>query len=149
MFIRLKNDKVISLSGKALAIIRLPDRDNTGITMQFALVIVHNTADPPPPAASETDGSNDAYWNKFEILAECVTHDAGEIRLGDPLEPLLDKICDALRVGAHLLDWRSEKTYLTFDDVLKMNEAAERKQMEREARTREAAQRQRDFKGKL
>ena len=79
MFIRLQNDRVISLSGKALDIIRLPDKDKLGIKMHFALVIVHNTADPPPPAAAhKKDGPNDAYWKKFEIIAECETHDAGE-----------------------------------------------------------------------
>ena len=45
-----------------------------------------------------------------------------------------------------MLDWRSEKTYITFEDVLKMDEEAERKQMERDARRRDAAHRQRDFK---
>ena len=35
MFIRLGNDKVISLSGKALDIIRLPDQDPTGLKMHF------------------------------------------------------------------------------------------------------------------
>ena len=125
MFIRLRNDKVISLSGKALDIIRLPDKDSSGIKMQFALVIVHNTPDAPPPAAYPNDGSNDDYWKKFEIIAECETHDAGEIRLGEPLEPLLDKICEAISEGCHLLDWRSEKTYITFDEVLEMSTAAE------------------------
>lgn len=86
MFIRLKNDKVISLIGKGLDIIRLPDKDDTGITMQYALVIVHNIADPPPPAGSYSDGSDDAYWKKFEVIAKCETEDAGEIRLGQPLE---------------------------------------------------------------
>ena len=126
MFIRLRNDKVISLSGKALDIIRLPDKDETGIPMQFALVIVHNTADSPPPAASRDDGSNNAYWDKFEIVAECESLDAGEIRLGGPLEPLLDKICDAISNGQRLLDWRSEKTYITFDEVQKMSIEAEK-----------------------
>ena len=94
--------------------------------MHFALVIVHNTADPPPPAAAhKKDGPNDAYWKKFEIIAECETHDAGEIRLGEPLEPLLDKICEAISEGCQLLDWRSEKTYITFKEVLEMSTAAE------------------------
>ena len=123
MFIRLRNDKVISLSGKGLDIIRLPDKNPQ--QMQFALVIVHNTAD-RPPAAYSGDRSNDAYWNKFEIIAECETLDAGEIRLGEPLEPLLDKICEAIREGCHLLDWRSEKTYITFKEVLAMSTEAEK-----------------------
>ena len=48
-----------------------------------------------------------------------------------------------------MLDWRPETPYITFEDVLKMEEAAERKQMEREARTRDAARRKKDFKVKL
>lgn len=70
MFLRLKNDKVISLSGKALDIIRLPDKEDTGLTMQFALVIVHNTADPPPPAAPahQEFRSQEAYWKKLEKI---------------------------------------------------------------------------------
>ena len=126
MFIRLRDDKVNSLSGKGLSIIRLPDKDQTGITMQYALVIVHNTADPPPLAASSEDGYNDAYWNKFEIITECETLDAGEIRLGEPLEPLLDKICDAIHAGYHLLDWRCEETYITLAEVQEMSDAAEK-----------------------
>lgn len=125
MFIRLRNDKVISLSGKGLDIIRLPDEDEFALKMRFALVIVHNTADPPPPAGSLDDRSDDVYWSKFEIIAECETHDAGRIRLGEPLEPLLDKICEAISAGVHLLDWRSEKTYITFDEVLEMSTQAE------------------------
>ena len=70
-------------------------------------------------------GPNDAYWKKFEIIAECETHDAGEIRLGEPLEPLLDKICEAISEGCQLLDWRTEKTYITFKEVLAMSTAAE------------------------
>ena len=125
MFIRLADDKVISLIGKGLDIIRLPDRDPNGIEMLFALVIVHNTANPPPPAAYREDGSNGEYWSKFEIIAECETQDAGEIRLGQPLEPLLDKICTAISKDQCLLDWRSETTYITFDEVLKMSAEAE------------------------
>lgn len=109
MFIRLpKSDKVISLIGKGLDIIRLPDNDATGVTMRFALVIVHNTADPPPIAGRKKDGTDDAYWQKFEIIQECETLDAGENRLGRPLEPLLDKICNAISQDVALLDLRSE-----------------------------------------
>ena len=49
----------------------------------------------------------------------------GKIRLGEPLEPLLDKICEAISEGCQLLDWRSEKTYITFKEVLEMSTAAE------------------------
>lgn len=151
MFIRLKNDKVISLLGKGLEIIRLPDEDDTSITMRYALVIVHNTADPPPPAAPAHQDfrSKDAYWKKFEIIAECQTQDAGKIRLGQPLEPLLDKICHAIRKGDHLLDLRNEKTYLSLANVQEMAEKAEQKQQERDARKRDAARRQKDSKLKL
>ena len=152
MFLRVPNcDKVISLLGKGLDIIRLPDKDDTGNTMQFALVIVHNTADPPPTTAPPhlDFRQKDAYWAKFEGIAECESHDAGDIRLGQPLEPLLDKICAALRRGEHLLDVRSEKTYLSLADVQEMSEKAERKQREREARKAERKQRQKDFTVKL
>ena len=151
MFLRLKNDKVISLVGKALDIIRLPDKEDTGNTMQFALVIVHNTAEPPPPAAPayQEPRSEDAYWKKFEVIAECETQDAGDISLGQPLEPLLDKICSAIHAGDHLLDLRSEKTYLSLADVQEMAEKAERQQAEREARKMETARRDKDFKVKL
>lgn len=126
MFIRLRDDTVINLSGKGLAIIRLPDEKEHSTRMRFALVIVHNTADPPPLAASSKDGYNDAYWAKFEVIAECESIDAGEIRLGEPLRPLLDKICKAISEGRHLLDWRNETTYITFDEVQEMYLAAER-----------------------
>lgn len=150
MFLRIPNsDKVIRLLGKGLDIIRLPDENDTGITMQYALVIVHNTADPPPLAASKNDGTNNAYWQKFEIIAQCETQDAGEIRLGQPLEPLLDKICDAIRRGDHLLDLRTEKTYLSLADVQEMAEKAERRQQESDARKKDAARRNKDFKDKL
>ena len=125
MFIRLRGDKVISLSGKALDIIRLPDPTEHFTHMQFALVIVHNTADPPPPAISEKN-PDQSYWDKFEIIAECESIDAGEIRLGEPLRPLLDKICEAISEGRHLLDWRNEKTHITFKEVQEMSLAAER-----------------------
>ena len=125
MFIRLRDDKVISLSGKALDIIRLPDEDEHSTRMRFALVIVHNTADSPSLAACR-NGSNQTYWDKFEIIAECETLDAGEVRLGEPLRPLLDKICEAISEGRHLLDWRTEKTYITFAEVQKMSIVAER-----------------------
>lgn len=137
MFLRLKNDKVISLVGKALDIIRLPDKDDTGNTMQFALVIVHNTADPPRQAPDPRAATDDNYWNKFEIIAECETQDAGDISLGQPLEPLLEKICSAIHAGDHLLDLRSEKTYLSLADVQEMAEKAERRQREREAKKME------------
>jgi len=152
MFLRLPNsDKVISLVGKALDIIRLPDKEDTGNTMQFALVIVHNTADPPPSEAPayQEPRSKDAYWKKFSVIAECETHEAGEMSLGEPLRPLLDKICDAIRRGDHLLDLRTEKTYLSLADVQKMSEAAERRQQERDARQKDAARRNKDFKVKL
>ena len=155
MFLRLpESNKVISLVGKGLDIIRLPDPPDLGsrsFTMLFALVVVHNTADPPPPAAPahQEFRAKDAYWKKFEVIAECETHDAGEIRLGQPLEPLLDKICDAIDKGVQLLDWRKEKTYITFDEVLKMSDEAERKQIEREARKSKNAQRQKDFKVRI
>ena len=132
MFIRLKNDKVISLIGKGLDIIRLPDKDKLGITMHYALVIVHNTADPPPPAAHPSHGSDDAYWDKFEILTECETHDAGRVRLGQPLETLLDKICDLLQADCNFYDWRSEPTYISLAEVIKMSDEAERQDEERE-----------------
>ena len=151
MFLRLPNsDKVISLVGKGLDIIRLPDPTDQGggmVRMLYALVIVHNTADPPPAAPAYQDPrSKDAYWKKFEVIAECETHDAGEIRLGQPLEPLLDKIYHAIRRGEHLLDLRKEKTYLSLDDVQEMAEKAERQQQERDARKKDAARRNKNFK---
>ena len=125
MFIRLSNSEVISLIGKALDIIRLPDKDDNGIIMNFALVVVHNTADPPSPAGSAEDGYNTDYWDKFTIIAECETHDAGEIRLGQPLHPLMDKICNTIESGYHFLDLRDEKLYITFQEVQEMSTKAE------------------------
>ena len=145
MFIRLpRSDKVISLVGKGLDIIRLPDKDDTELTMQFALVLIHNTADPPPPAALDEHRSDDAYWNKFEIIAECETHEAGEIRLGQPLEPLLDEICQAIEAGVRVLDWRSKTKYITFAEVQEMDRKAERKREEEEAKKKDAEQRRRN-----
>ena len=151
MFIRLKDDKVISLLGKGLDIIRLPDKDETGSPMIYALVIVHNTADPPPAAAPayQEPRSEDAYWKKFEVIVECEAIDAGDIRLGEPLEPLLDKICDAIRRGDHLLDLRKEKAYLSLADVQEMEEKAERRRQERDARRKDNARRQKDSQIKL
>ena len=151
MFLRVPHcDKVISLLGKGLDIIKLPDEKDAGSTMIYALVIVHNTADPPPPAppAHQDFRQKDAYWKKFEVIAECETHDAGAIRLGQPLEPLLDKICEAIKRGDHLLDLRKEKTYLSLAEVQKMAEKAERQQQERDAR-KKTAQRQKNSKVEL
>ena len=120
MFLRVPNcDQVISLVGKGLDIIKLPDEKDAGSTMIYALVIVHNTADPPPPAppAHQDFRQKDAYWKKFEVIAECESDDAGDIRLGQPLRPLLDKICEAIEKGVPLLDLRSEKTYLSKESV--------------------------------
>lgn len=126
MFIRINNGKVINLTGKTLDIIRLPDKDDNSIIMMFALVVVHNTADPPPPAGSAKDGYNTDYWNKFTVIAECETHDAGEIRLGEPLHLLMDKICKAIERGDRLLDLRDEKLYINFQEVLELSQKAER-----------------------
>ena len=148
MFIRLPNsDQVISLLGKGLDIIRLPDKDET---MRYALVIVHNTADPPPtaPPAYQDFRSEDAYWKKFEVIVECEAQNVGVILRGQPLEPLLDKICDAIRRGDHLLDLRKEKAYLSLADIQEMEEKAERQQQERDARRKDNARRQKDFKVK-
>ena len=93
--------------------------------MYFALVVVHNSADPPHPAGSAKDASDTNYWDKFTVIAECETHDAGEIRLGEPLRPLMDKICNAIECGDRLLDLRDEKLYINFQEVQEMSQRAE------------------------
>lgn len=48
-----------------------------------------------------------------------------------------------------LLDLRSEKTYITLDEVSKMSAAAVRKKIVREERRQDARRKNKDFKVKL
>ena len=85
--------------------------------MNFALVVINDLSDPSPPFGTDEDATCNAYWNKFIVIAECESQDAGKIRLGDPLLPILDKICEAISRGDKLLDLREEKLYINVSSV--------------------------------
>ena len=123
MFIRLpkgKADLVISLHGKALDIIRLPDKSaskkHQSISgFNVALVVIHDVSKAPLPFYSDNDLPGE-YWDSFTQLAEAETDNR---MVTEPLQPLLNKICDAIANGEHLFDLNNEKTFIPYDKALK------------------------------
>ncbi len=119
MFIRLskgESNLVISLHGKALDIIRLPDgstsEEHRSIGgFNVALVVIHDVSKPPPPYF-DGDPNDNKYWNGFTKLAEAVTDNR---MVDEPLHPLLNKICDAIANGTHLFDLDNEQTFIPYD----------------------------------
>ena len=124
MFIRLpkgQSNRVISLHGKALDIIRLPDgstsKEHHSIGgFNVALVVIHDISKPPP--YSSDSNPSDEYWNSFTQLAEAVTDDR---MVDEPLHSLMNKICDAIANGVYLFDLNKEKTFYSYDEAQKTN----------------------------
>jgi hypothetical protein len=122
MFIRQprgQSNRVISLHGKALDIIRLPEESvsKKHIGFNMALVIIHDLSNPP----NYSEQGEDGYWKSFTQLAEVETDNR---MVSSPLKPLLNKICDAMARGDVLFDLENEKTsFINYENAQKIDDS--------------------------
>ena len=133
MFIKLKrseSNKVISLQGKSLDIIRLPQSPGQQNSSFFtvALVVIHDISKHPNTILDALDISKistiktyseipEEYWNSFTILAKS---EANNQAVFSGLLPLFDKICMSIKDGMYLFDLENEKTYFDINETLEM-----------------------------
>ena len=120
MFIRLprgRSNLVISLHGRALDIIRLPDdsaskghRSIGGFNV--ALVVIHDLSKPP---SYYCENPNDEYWDSFTQLAEAETDNR---MVDEPLHPLLTDICAAIIERVPLYDLNDKRTFISYKEAI-------------------------------
>ena len=127
MFIRLKrgeSNRIVSLHGKVLDIIRLPQvpsQQNTRI-FTVALVLIHDISNPPCNIIdiSEINTIKDhaeipqSYWDSFTILARS---ESDNQIVDGALIPLLDEISEAIMYGSKLFDLENVKTYFNIEEA--------------------------------